>query len=298
MKKKLVMPHLKDKTTGLLNFSDYRKVRHKFTYWIFIILLAIFVLIAVTPIFWLAVTAMKTEAELNSTDYQLFPAVWDWSRIGKIWVESKLGTYYLNTFIVVIGCVVCSILFNAIMAYATAIIKPFGYKVVHVLVMLGYMIPSILSIYPLAKQIVDLGGVNQYTFLWLSFGANAYYYMLFKDYFEKIPKSLIEASKQDGCGNIEIFIKVVLPLSKSIIVIVAIFSMTASYSDFLLPYLVLNKQEMQTLMVGIFKLSTITTLKTSDFLIILVLSMIPQIIIFIIFQKQIMGAGASSGMKE
>ena len=296
--KPIKVRHLKDKTTGLLNFSDYKRAGRKVAYSIFIILLVIFALIAITPIIWLAITAMKTEAEINSINYHLFPAVWDFSRIGTIWKESQLGRYYLNTLIVCAGSVVCAVFFNAIMAYSVAIIKPFGHKVIHALVMLGYMIPAILSIYPLSKQIVDFGGVNHYTFLWLAFGANAYYYMLFKDHFEKIPKSLIEAARMDGCGNFEIFLKVVLPLSKSIIGIVAIFAMTASYSDFLLPYLILDRGDLQTVMVGIFKLSTMPTMKTTDFLIILVLSMIPQIVVFIIFQKQIMGTGASTGMKD
>ena len=86
--------------------------------------------------------------------------------------------------------------------------------------------------------------------------------------------------------------------SRSIIGIVAIFSMTASYSDFLLPYLILQDDSKQTLMVKIFNLSSATTLDPSEFLLVLSLSIIPQIIIFVLFQKQIMGSNANSGMKE
>ena len=129
-------------------------------------------------------------------------------------------------------------------------------------------------------------------------GANAYYYLLFKDYFEKIPQALIEAAKVDGLSDLGIFLKIVLPLSKSIIGVVAIFTMTAAYSDFLLPYLILQDENMQTVMVAVYNLSGTTTLDASEMLMLLVISIIPQIIIFIIFQKQIMNTSASSGMKE
>ena len=140
--------------------------------------------------------------------------------------------------------------------------------------------------------------INNYAPLWLTFGANAYYYLLFKDYFEKLPPSLIEAAKVDGLSDFKIFIRVVLPLSKSIMGVVAIFAMTASYSDFLLPYLVLQDDSLQTVMVAIYRLSGTDTLDASEFLMLLVISIIPQIIIFIVFQKQIMNTSASSGMKE
>ena len=74
--------------------------------------------------------------------------------------------------------------------------------------------------------------------------------------------------------------------------------MTAAYSDFLLPYLILQDENMQTVMVAVYNLSGTTTLDASEMLMLLVISIIPQIIIFIIFQKQIMNTSASSGMKE
>ena len=80
--------------------------------------------------------------------------------------------------------------------------------------------------------------------------------------------------------------------------VVAIFTMTAAYSDFLLPYLILQDENMQTVMVAVYNLSGTTTLDASEMLMLLVISIIPQIIIFIIFQKQIMNTSASSGMKE
>ena len=125
--------------------------------------------------------------------------------------------------------------------------------------------------------------------------------MLFKNYFEKFPKSVIEASRIDGLNDFKIFFKVVLPLSRPIIGVVAIFAMTAAYSDFLLPYMVIGQgsdQSTWTLMVAIYNLSSDTNIKANQLLQLLVLSIIPQVVIFVIFQKQITNQSVNSGMKE
>ena len=230
--------HLKDKTEGFFNFSDYKKTSFKIIYGIIIFLLIMFALTAIIPILWLLITSFKTVNEINSTDYHLFPKSFDIMKLINLWNKLDFGRYYLNTIIVVLGAVVCSTIFNGLLAYATGILKPAGYKIVNKLILLSYMIPSALAILPLIKQITSAGMINSYAPLWLTFGANAYYYLLFKDYFEKLPSSLIEAARIDGLNDFKIFFKVVLPISKSIIGVVAIFTMTAAYSDFLLPYLV------------------------------------------------------------
>ena len=292
------MKRLSDKRDGLLNFSDYKTIGNKIAYGVFIFLLIMFTLVAIVPILWLFITSFKTVNEINSTEYHLFPEVFDIKKLFNLWIKLDFGRYYVNTLIGVVGAVICSVVFNGLLAYAVGVLKPIGYKVVNVLVLLGYMIPSALAMFPLLMQLTDLNLIDSYLPLWLMFGANAYYYLLFKDYFEKIPNALIEAAKVDGLSDFGIFLKIVLPLSKSIIGVVAIFTMTAAYSDFLLPYLILQDENMQTVMVAVYNLSGTTTLDASEMLMLLVISIIPQIIIFIIFQKQIMNTSASSGMKE
>lgn len=303
--KKYVFPRLKDKRSGFLNFVDYRNPAHKVGYAFIVFFLLLFSFIALFPIIYLLASALKSDGEINSSIYTFWPKVWDFGRFVRIWQTIDFTKYYLNTFVYVIGAVICAVLFNSLLAYAIAIIKPFGYKVIDKFIFLGYMIPATLNILPLAKEIADFGFLSNpdsyLTFLplWLSFGANAYYYMLFKDYFSRLPKSLMEAGSMDGADQLQIFKRVVLPLSKPMIGIVAIFSMTASYSDFLLPYLVLQSNKLKTLMVGIYNIGSAgDILKPEDFLMLLVFSIIPQLIIFLIFQRQIMGAGANKGSKE
>lgn len=305
-KRKFTFPHLKDKRGGFLNFADYRSPWHKAGYGMIVFFLCLFSFIALFPIVYLIASALKSSGEIYSSTYTFWPKVWDWGKIAAIWEKIDFTRYYLNTFVYVIGAVICAVFFNSLLAYAIAVIKPAGYKIIDKLVFLGYMIPAVLNIFPLIKEINAIGLLQadsesylMFLSLWLSFGANAYYYTLFKDYFSRLPQSLVEAANMDGADRFQIFIRIILPLSKPIIGIVAIFAMTASYSDFLLPYLVLQNNKLKTLMVGIYDIGNAgDILKPEEFLMLLVLSIIPQVIIFLIFQRQIMGVGANKGSKE
>ncbi len=296
----------KDKRGGFLNFADYRKTSNKVWYFLIILILVFFAFVAIFPMVFLFASAMKSVQEINSTTYTFWPQMWDFGKIGRLWERFDFGRYYLNTLIYVAGAMVCSVVFNSLLAYAVAVVKPVGYKVINTLIFLGYMVPTILNIFPLLQEIKDFGFLDPdhqsyLTFLplWLGFGANAYYYMLFRDYFSRLPKSLVEASKMDGANQFDVFVRVILPLSRPIIGIVAIFAMTASYSDFLLPYCVLQSNNLQTVVVGIYNISNVNPpLQTPDFLLLILLSIIPQIIIFLIFQRQIMNVGAGKGSKE
>lgn len=297
-----MLKRLKNKSTGILTGADYKKVGFRIVYWIIIFLLLVAVLTAVTPVLWLFLSSFKDAEDLTSVPYHLFPENFSLSKLGEVWRMLDFGKYFLNTIIVVLGAVICSVVFNGLLAYAFAIVKPKGYKFFYALVMGSYMIPSILSIVPLFNQLYSTGIINTYIPLWFMFGANAYYLIMFKNYFESLPKALFEAAEMDKCGKWGVFFRVVVPMSRPIIGVVAIFTMTAAWSDFLLPYLVLNDDSMMTIMVKIYHLQntmgTIQGFGVDKLLMILTISILPQIVIFAVFQKQITGSSAAGAVKE
>lgn len=301
MKQKTRALHQEQNT--LFNFQDFKKHRYRFLYFVFVFVLVAFLLTAIIPILWLFITSFKTVDEINSTTYHLFPAEFHLSKVIEVWNKAHFGRYFLNSILVGVGASVCAVFFNGLIAYAVNIIKPKGYKVVHILIMIAYMIPAVTGIIPIFTWLSAIGfteGYLPYLALMLIFGANTFYYVNFKNYFESIPKSLFEAAKMDGCSDFKIFFKVVLPLSKPIIGVVSIFALTASWSDFLLPYLLLQDQELYTIMVEIFQIQTTigNGFTNDEFLMLLVLSIIPQLIMFFLFQKQITNSTATSGIKE
>jgi multiple sugar transport system permease protein len=296
------MNKLKNKTSGILVYSDYKKKSYRILYWVMFSILLIISLIFVFPIIWLFFSSFKTPIELYQVPFSLLPEKFDFAKITNVWTSLQLGRYFLNSLIVVIGATIVSIVFNGILAYTISIRKPVGYKIILGLIMGSLMIPAILSMGPLFNNIVKLGLINSYLPLMLVFGANPFYFVLFKTYFDTLPISLIEAAKLDGCNDFQVFTKIVIPLSKPIVSVVAIFTINAAWCDFLLPYLVLRDDVKQTIMVKIFLLQsnmgTSMQFGPDTLLMLLMLSIIPPVILFFIFQKQIMNITMSAGLKE
>lgn len=297
-----MLKRLSNKSTGILIGADYKKTSFRILYGVIIFFLIVAVLTALTPVLWLFITSFKNAEEMTSIPYHLFPEVFNIGKIAEVWNMLNFGKYFLNTIIVVIGAVICSVVFNGLLAYAFAIVKPKGHKFFFAMVMASYMIPAIASIVPLFNQIINFGMLNTYIPLWFMFGANAYYLIMFKNYFETLPPALFEAAEMDKCGKFKAFFTIVIPMSRPIIGVVAIFTMTAAWSDFLLPFLVLNDENLMTIMVKIYDLQatmgSVQGFGPDRMLMILTISILPQIVIFAIFQRQITGSSAAGAVKE
>ncbi|WP_242851285.1 carbohydrate ABC transporter permease [Clostridium sp. DMHC 10] len=160
------------------------------------------------------------------------------------------------------------------------------------------MVPATTNLVPIFKNIVGVHLTNSFIPLWLSFGANAFNVLLYKSFFDGIPRSLIEAARLDGCNDFQIFYKLILPLSKAVNMVVIIFSLNAAWSDFLLPMLVLKDTDKYTVMLKIYYMSTGNNAFSVDYrLLALGFSIIPPAILFIFFQKYITKGLALSGIK-
>lgn len=252
--------------------------------------------IALYPVFWLICSSLKNLQEFMSTT-QVLPKDPDWAGWVKTWNAFGFTHYYANSGIAVAGGVVCAVFFNGLLGYVLAILKPRGHKIVLLLVMWCLLIPPTTSFVALFVNIKRIGLTKSFIPLWLAMGANAYWVVLFKNFFEGLPRDYIDAARIDGCGNLRIFTRIVLPLSKSIMVVVGIFAVTAAWSDFLMPYLLLNGSQLETVMVKLYSFNTSIKTNQLDIIRAVLYSIIPPTILFTVFQKQIMGGVMSGGIK-
>lgn len=286
------------KSDGVIRYFDVRSPRIKVLCIIIMLICFAFVVVALFPAVWLFLNCFKDLAEYKSST-NIMPESFDWLGIKSTWDRFGFTRFYINSGIVVLGSTVCAVIFNGLLAYGLAILKPVGYKVLNTLVMWCLMIPSTASIVALFFNISKLGLTNNFLPLWLCFGANAFWVVLFKQFFEGLPKELIEAAQLDGCGPFQIFYKIVLPLSKPIISVIIIFAIVAAWSDFLLPYLVLrgSDPDMSTVMVKLFSFRTLKRITTIEILQAVLFSIIPPTIFFLIFQKKITDGAAAGAVK-
>jgi len=282
--------------TGVIRDYDMHSPSVRAGYGVILFLCGIMVVIALFPLVWVILAGFKDLKEFVSST-SILPRSFDIQTFVTTWNQLGIAKNYFNSFISVAGSVVCALIFNGLLGYGLGILKPKGYGVVKKLVMLSLLMPTTISIVPLFMNIQKLGLGNSFLPLWLSYGANAMYVILFVQFFESLPSSIIEASRIDGCSQLQIFFRIVLPLSKPICSVVAIFAINAAWSDFLLPYLVLRGGELQTVMVRLFVFSTEQTVNADAMMRSVVFSMIPPIILFFIFQKQLTENSVSVGIK-
>lgn len=292
---------LTQKQDGLLVYFDYKKRRFKVLYGVLIAIMLVVIMITVFPPIWLFISSFKEAEELYQLPFRLFPETFRMSKVVDTWTFQNLTMNYLNSLIVVFGSVVSAVVFNGLLAFVVSVLKPKGYKLVYGLVLASLMIPPILNMGPLFQSIVNLGLINSYIPLWLTLGASPFFFVMFKTYFDQLPKEMFEAATIDGANDFQMFTKIVMPLSKPIIGVVSIFAVNVSWSDFLLPYLILMDSSKHTLMLKIFTMQQNVgqspLFGPDELLMVLSFSIVPPMILFFIFQKQITSNVTTSGIK-
>lgn len=290
---------------GAVRAYDLRRPGVKVGYVIMTVFCIVAVIIALLPVVWVILSGFKDLKEFNrglkAADNHYYihflPASFSLDGYLETWNQMNYVRYYLNSLAVVLGSLVTAIIFNGLLAYGMSRLRPRGWKVVYALVMGTLMLPATTSIVPLFINIVKLGMSQSFIPLWLMMGANAFYVVLFKNFYDAMPDSLLEAARLDGCNNWQMFFRIVVPLSMPINFVILIYAVNAAWSDFLLPYLLLNGTKLETVMVRLFTYRTSDRVNNMDIIRAIVFSIIPPIILFVAFQRQITQNVMSAGIK-
>lgn len=295
------MKGFKDKTSGLINFSDLKHLRFKMLYWLIFAILVIIIAVEVIPIIWVALSGFKTTAEMYSTPPTLLPKSIDLSVIPKVCSKVNFVNAFVNSGIIIIGCWAFDIFMNGILGYVLSRIKPYGSKLVSTLIFWSMLLPGV-SMVPLFITFVDvpilhINMTGSFLPIWMMAGCNAFNVLLFRNFFNGIPMSYLEAARIDGCSEIIIFLRIIIPLSKPIIAVVSIFSVIGSWANFLWPYLLLGSTNFEPVAVKLYQLSIDGNIQENEFMLLTMLSIIPPGIMYCIFSKNIMGGLNMSGLK-
>lgn len=284
-----------EKTDGLINFSDLKKVRFKLLYWMMFTLLLALSLVCIVPIIWVVISAVKPTAEMYRTPPTIIPENMDFGVLKSAWEKVQFGKYFLNSGILIVGAWACDVFFNGICGYVLSRLKPKGTKFLMTLIFWTLLISGI-SMVPLYETFVSLGAVGQFWPLWLQSGCIAFNVMLFRNFFNSIPMSYIEAARIDGLSELKIFFKIIIPLSVPVIMVVTIFSVSHQWSNFMWPYLLLTEDKMPVA-VKLFMLDSNENIMENEKMAIMLFSIIPPAVMYCIFSKNIMGGVSMAGIK-
>lgn len=295
------MKAFENKETGLITSLDFKMRRVRIGYWIMFALLLIIALIFLFPAVWIILSSFKDVKEFLSTPPTLFPHSFHPEKLVEVWKKMNISRSYLNTMIVACGDMAFSIIVNGLAGYVISRLKPKGSSLFFILVLWSMMLPSSVSLVPLFMTFQDFpifhfSMMNTYLPMWICKGANAFNVLLFKSFFDSISISYIEAARIDGCSDLGIFRKIILPLSIPVVTTVAIFTFNGSWAEFLWPYLVLKDKSLYTVPVQIYRMKSAGFLM-DQYVIVLLFAMLPSLIMFLLFQKQIMHGVSLGGIK-
>ena len=256
------------------------------------ILLTIMSILALFPFLWLISTSLKG-AEENIFAYppRFFPTSFTLENYVGVWGKVDFVRYFLNSFIVAFATVVLNLVFSSMAAYPLARMNFKGKKIAFFAILATIMIPFqaiMLPIYLIILKfnLVDSAGmVNGYLGLILPFAVSAFGIFLMRQAFLQIPREMEEAAVVDGCNSFQIFTRVLLPMVKPTLAILAIFTFIGSWSEFLWPSIVLTEDKMFTLPVGINNLQGIFSSNWRYIAAGSIISIIPIIVFFLSLQR-------------
>lgn len=201
-----------------------------------------------------------------------------------------------NSFIVLIGSVVISIIASAMAAFVFARMSFRGRDALFLFISLGLLFPLAVAILPLYIQLRRMGLLDTLAGVFLPQAAFSLptNILILRSFFRSVPAELEDAAYIDGCTSAGFFWRIMLPLARPALATVAVLVMVASWNNFLLPLLVLNNQSLWTLPMGVMKFSGEHGIEWGPILAFVTLALIPPLVFYLLAQKQLI-AGLTSG---
>lgn len=278
-------------------------MRHIKGFLIHIILIFVCIL-CLLPFLWLTSTALKGVGE-NIFAYPpvFIPEDFTFENFKMVLILVPIVGYALNSFIVASFTVVLNLIFSALAAYPLARMNFKGKNIIFFGILATIMVPFqaiMLPIYiiTLKLNLVDsYGNLNGYLGLILPFAVNAFGIFLLRQAFLAVPRELEESAVIDGCNSLQIFFKVLLPLIKPSLAVLAIFTFIGSWGEFLWPSIILTKDALYTLPVGINDLQGAFSANYRLIAAGSMVSIIPIVIFFLALQKYFIQGSTEGAVK-
>ncbi|HEX2978627.1 MAG TPA: carbohydrate ABC transporter permease [Anaerolineaceae bacterium] len=250
------------------------------------------------PFVWPIFSAFKSSGEMFRAGWRLWPEVWTLDNFVRAWSKAQFNRYLINSIIYSVSATSLSVGVSALAGYVLARYKFPGSRFLQLLVMAMLFLPTATSILPVFDLMQKLKLLNTpYSIILALSGGVGFAAILFLGYFRNIPQDLYDAAMVDGANFFQQF-RLVLPLARPIIATNVIMGFNSAWQDYFTPLVfTLGRPELRTLSVGLRAFTGQYTVDISGFAAATTISIVPIIIVFIIFQRQFVNglAGAVKG---
>jgi raffinose/stachyose/melibiose transport system permease protein len=250
------------------------------------------------PFVWPIISSFKSSGEMFRAGWRLWPEQWTLDNFVRAWSKAQFNRYFINSVVYAVSSTSISIFVSAMAGYVLARYKFPGSRALHLLIMGMLFLPTATSILPVFDLMNRLGILNTpYAVILALSGGVGFSTLLFMGYFKNIPQDLYDAAMVDGASFMQQF-RLALPLAQPIIATTAILGFNSAWQDYFTPLVfTLGKPELRTLSVGLRAFTGQFSVDISGFAAATTISIVPIIIVFIIFQRQFVNglAGAVKG---
>ena len=290
-------------TRTLISSAQLNRRQGRIAYRVILTLvIVIFTLIFIGPLYFLFADGLKSTQEAIATPPTLYPHHVYPSTYTQAWNRLDVAKMLWNTLYYAFGALAFQLVFDVTAAYSLSKLRPALGNVILFLMLATLMIPATVLVVPqyvtmTSLPILHINLIGSPEAIWLPSVANAFNIFLLKRFFDSIPADYIDAAQIDGASRLRILWRIVLPISRPILGVVSIFGLVAVWKDFLWPLLAEYgyTPTRETLNVGIWQAS----IGTPENLIIAASAMaaVPTIVFFLIFQRNIMAGLTAGGLR-
>ncbi|MGD1815794.1 MAG: carbohydrate ABC transporter permease [Pleomorphochaeta sp.] len=261
---------------------------------IIVILLAMFCLF---PVVWVFLSSFKPQSELFKIPMTFLPKNWTILNYIEALKHGSFITYFSNTLFVAVVSTVITVLINIMCGYALAKYIFPGRNLIFSIMIGTLMIPLQVIMIPIFLQLKRLGMLNSLWGIIIPPAATPTGIFLARQYMVNLPNSMIESARIDGAKEFFIFRTIIIPLSKPIVATIAIFSFMWRWNDYLWPLIVITDNDKQTLQQALANFVGQLQINWSNLLAMTTISIIPVIVVFLIFQRYFMSGITTGAVK-
>lgn len=272
-------------------------MKKKQSNWLIHVILIIGCIIMIFPFLWMLLTALKTYTEATRIPPTLFPEVLNVSNFPKAFAAQPFVKMYINTFLMILFRVLFALVFSSLAGYAFAKLEFPLKKLCFSIVLVQLMLPGQIFILPQYSMMAKLGLLDTVAALVFPGIVSAFGVFFLRQFYMGLPNELCEAAYLDGCNQGKIFWKIMLPLTKTPMMALAVFTAIFAWSDLMWPLIVNMSVDKMPLAAGIASMkgqffTDYPLLMAASFI-----AMIPMLVLYLFFQKQFVEGIAMTGSK-
>jgi multiple sugar transport system permease protein len=248
------------------------------------------------PLLWAVDTSFKPEGETTRIPLSWIPTQFTLDAYRQVIAAGQIGQWMVNSAITAVVVTLLVVLLSSMAAYGFARTRFRGRRLLFALTIAGIVVPPQVLVVPLFAEMASLGLVDTYWGIILPQVAAPIMVYVLKKFFDGLPRELEEAALIDGASRWRIYWQIIMPLSRQVLAAVAIFTFVLTWNNFLWPFVVATDPDTMTLPVGLATVQTTYGVRYAQIMATVVLGALPLLVVFVLFQRQIVRGIAHTGL--